>query len=86
MTYDEYKLLKIKVKRGVAFTTINNPPINLINIPLVEELVKFTQEVEMDNNVRVIVFDSADPEIFLAHYDVGDLAEYPIRYEIWSYR
>ncbi|MHA1487757.1 MAG: enoyl-CoA hydratase/isomerase family protein [Promethearchaeota archaeon] len=77
MTYDEYKLLKIKVKRGVAFTTINNPPINLINIPLVEELVKFTQEVEMDNNVRVIVFDSADPEIFLAHYDVGDLAEYP---------
>jgi enoyl-CoA hydratase/carnithine racemase len=77
MTYDEYKLLKIKINRGVAFTTINNPPINLINVALVEELVKFTQQVTLDDNVRVIVFDSADPEIFLAHYDVGDLAQYP---------
>ncbi len=77
MSYDEYKLLKVNIKRGVAFTTFNNPPVNLIDVALMEELEKFTQQVALDDNIRVIVFDSADPEIFLAHYDVGDLAQYP---------
>ena len=77
MSYDQYKFLKVKVKRGVAYTTIDNPPVNLITATLVEELLNFTQEVATDDNVRVIVFDSADPEIFLAHYDVGELNEFP---------
>jgi len=77
MSYDNYKLLKIRVHRGVAFTTIDNPPINLITTELVVELAKFAQEVAADEKIRVIVFDSADPDFFLAHYDVGELNVLP---------
>lgn len=77
MSYANYKLLKIRVNRGVAFVTIDNPPVNLITIKLVEELINFTNEVANDDKVRVIVFDSADPDFFLAHFDVSVLAELP---------
>lgn len=77
MSYEKYKLLKIRVRRGVAFATIDNPPINLISTELVTELAMFAQEVAKDDKVRVIVFDSADPDFFLAHYDVGELNQLP---------
>jgi len=77
MSYKEYKLLKIRVRGGVAYVTIDNPPTNLITIELVEEFLNFTKEVEKDDKVRVIVFDSADPDIFLAHFDVSVLDELP---------
>lgn len=77
MSYKNYKLLKIRVNRGVAFVTIDNPPVNLITIELVMELDMFAKEVANDEKVRVIVFDSADPDFFLAHFDVSVLAELP---------
>jgi enoyl-CoA hydratase/carnithine racemase len=77
MSYVNYKLLKIRMRRAVAFVTIDNPPINLITPDLVAELERFAREVAVDDNVRVIVFDSADPDFFLAHYDVGELNQLP---------
>ncbi len=77
MSYTNYKLLKIRVQSGVAYVTIDNPPINLITLNLVEEFINFTNEVENDDKVRVIVFDSADPNFFLAHFDVSVLKEMP---------
>lgn len=77
MTYDDYKLLKIRVDRGVAFATIDNPPINLLTIELTMELGRFAGEVAADEAVRVVVFDSADPDFFIAHFDVSVLAQLP---------
>lgn len=77
MSYENYKLLKIRVRRGVVFATIDNPPINLITSEFIAELERFAREVAADNNIRVIVFDSADPDFFLAHYDVGELNALP---------
>ena len=75
--YKNYKLLRIRVNSGVANCTIDNPPVNLITIDLVAELMRFTYQVERDDNVKVIVFKSADPDIFLAHFDVSVLSELP---------
>ena len=77
MAYDEYKFLKIRKERGVAFVTIDNPPINLLTIELSTELFNFSIEVSMDEEVKVIVFDSANPEFFIAHFDVNVLALFP---------
>ena len=77
MAYEQYKTLKINVKRGIANVTFDNPPVNLITAEMVEELHDFTHKIAADDNVKVIVFDSADPDIFLAHYDVGELNEFP---------
>lgn len=63
--------------KGVAFVTIDNPPINLMDLPLLAEMGRIFYQVERDDDVRVIVFQSADPEFFIAHYDVSLLTAMP---------
>jgi enoyl-CoA hydratase/carnithine racemase len=79
MRYSDYQSLAIRRERGVAFVTINHPPMNLLDVPLVKELSNFLDEAQSDDAVRVIVFESADPEYFLAHYDVQDLLTRPVQ-------
>jgi enoyl-CoA hydratase/carnithine racemase len=56
--------------------TFNNPPINLIDAVMMKELLNLLTEIERDKRVGVVLFDSADPDFFLAHYDIaGDPAE-----------
>jgi enoyl-CoA hydratase/carnithine racemase len=79
MSYTHYQSLAIRRERGVAFVTIKHPPINLLDVPLVKELSNFLDEAQSDDAVRVIVFESGDPEYFLAHYDVQDLLTRPVQ-------
>lgn len=69
MAYD-YRLLETRLDRGVLFATISNPPVNVMTLPLYEELVAFTEEVEKDQAVRALVLQSADPDFFIAHFDI----------------
>jgi enoyl-CoA hydratase/carnithine racemase len=77
MMYDGYNFLKINVDRRVAFVTIDHPPFNLMDMPLVEELDRFSREVQDDQDVRVVVIQSADPEFFIAHVDVTFIQSFP---------
>ena len=70
MAYDGYDCLKIRVDKGVAFVTIDHPPINLFDMALIMEMNTVGLELEADDSVRVIVIDSADPDFFIAHADV----------------
>ena len=47
-----------------------NPPINLIDLDTIAELQQLVSRLESDPKVKVIVFESRDPDFFLAHYDV----------------
>ncbi len=76
MSY-EYETLSVKLDRGVLFTTIDNPPINVMTMALYQDLVAFTSEVEGDDAVKVVVFQSADPDFFIAHFDVEILLSFP---------
>jgi enoyl-CoA hydratase/carnithine racemase len=73
MTHYSFDLLRVEVAGGVARVVIDHPPINLLDPRLVGELDRLETELRADDAVRAIVFDSADPEFFLAHYDIGDL-------------
>jgi len=70
MTYDDYEALRITVDGGIARATIDHGPINLLDLTLIIELDRFGSQVEADDEVRVVVLDSADPEFFAAHADV----------------
>ena len=64
---------QIKVlKRSPAYwtATFDHPPLNLVDFDTVRELEALITRIENDPEVRVVVFDSADPEFFLAHFDV----------------
>jgi enoyl-CoA hydratase/carnithine racemase len=57
--------------------TFANPPINLIDPEMVVALHDLLTEIEQDDRVAVVVFDSADPDFFLAHYDIlADLSAF----------
>ena len=71
MTYDNFSTLKVSVDAGVAFATIDHPPVNLLDAELITELDRFVGTVANDTNVRVVVFQSADPEFFIAHGDMN---------------
>jgi len=77
MSYDGYELLKIRIERGVAFVTIDHPPINLFDLALMSEIDRVGREIEEDENVRVVVLQSADPEFFIAHADVEMIEQLP---------
>jgi enoyl-CoA hydratase/carnithine racemase len=77
MSRYDFRLLRVSVRDGVAFVTIDNPPINLLDGPLTRELGALGKELAADPAVRVVVFQSADPDFFIAHSDVGDLRGLP---------
>ena len=76
MAYD-FELLRVRMEAGVATATIANPPINLITLPLMGELLRFAREVAADDGVRAVVLRSDDPEFWLAHFDVAAILAFP---------
>lgn len=70
MAYDGYESLRVRVDGGVAWVTIDHPPINLFDMPLIQDMLRVGEELEADAAVRVAVFESADPDFFIAHADV----------------
>ena len=70
MAYEGYKCFKIRMDRGVAFATIDHPPMNVLDVELLLEIDRIGQEVEADPKVKVVVFNSADPDYFVARGDV----------------
>ena len=77
MTYEGYECLRIRRERGVVFVTIDHPPINLFDLPLIREMDQLGRAVEADDEARVVVFASADPEFFIAHADVALIQTLP---------
>jgi len=78
MSYDDYQLLQIELDGGVATATVNAPPINVMTMPLFAELARFGQQVGDDDAVGAVVLKSADPDFFIAHFDVEAILEFPI--------
>jgi enoyl-CoA hydratase/carnithine racemase len=73
--------LRVTRESGVARVTLDNPPVNVLDVAMMTDLRHVLTALRDDDSVRVIVFDSADPEFFIAHVDMAlgdhldDLAE-----------
>jgi enoyl-CoA hydratase/carnithine racemase len=50
--------------------TFDHPPVNTIIAATVEELAELVGLIERDPDLNVVVFDSANPDFYLAHYDL----------------
>jgi enoyl-CoA hydratase/carnithine racemase len=73
-----YELVSVKVDGRIATVTVSNPPINIITIPLYMELAALSKELAADPDLAVVVMKSADPDFFLAHFDVSAILQFPI--------
>jgi len=57
--------------------TFSNPPINMFLPATIVELGALMADLEADSSVKVAVFQSANPDFFVAHLDVSKAAEHP---------
>jgi enoyl-CoA hydratase/carnithine racemase len=49
---------------------IENPPINLYDPEMFAELNVLMDTLDSDKDIKVVVFESANPDYFIAHYDI----------------
>lgn len=75
--YEGYKTFKFRLIRGVLFVTIDYPPVNLMTLDMVMDIARLAEEVAADDRVSVVVFESANPDYFIAHFDVTFLEQFP---------
>jgi enoyl-CoA hydratase/carnithine racemase len=71
MRYSDYKCFQFGFDSGIAFVSINHPPINLLDDVLSAEFDRLCRELEADESVRVVVLQSALPDFFIAHSGLG---------------
>lgn len=64
------KIRLTRVSPAYWKVTFASPPLNIVGPAEVRELVKIVELIEADKQVKVVVFDSALPEAFIAHYDL----------------
>ena len=57
----------------ILYVEIDNPPINLITVPLLFDFINLTKWVEDDDDSTVLVLKSVVDGFFIAHFDVGAL-------------
>lgn len=74
------KLLHLHIENGVANITFNNPPVNVLSGSLMKLLTEVLNGLSSD--VKVIVFDSANPDFFIAHVDINILDEREVLNEL----
>jgi len=82
----EAKVTQFNIDRthpGRWTITFNNAPINMFLPTTIDELGSLMTEIEVDPSVKVVVFQSANPDFFIAHLDVAKAAEQPDALGLW---
>ncbi len=72
-----------RTRPGRWTITFNNPPINMFVPSTIVELGTLMTDLEADPSVKVVVFQSANPDFFIAHLDVAKAAERPEALGLW---
>ncbi len=75
--YDELTGLRVTIAGGIARVVIDHPPINLFDLELMLAFDRLSQQLTEDDDVRVVVVSSADPDFWIAHADVSMILSLP---------
>ena len=75
MTYDKFITFGVRIENAVAWVTFDYPPVNIQGLPMIADLNNLAQKLEADDTVKVVVFQSVHPEIFVAHADTEFLKD-----------
>jgi enoyl-CoA hydratase/carnithine racemase len=70
MIETKFETIRISKANGIATIKIDNPPVNVLDVRLMREMRQFLTATRDDKYTRVLVFESADPEFFIAHVDM----------------
>jgi len=70
----ELNVIRTRIEDRVLVATLDAPPLNLIGPDIVGDLVRLVHYLEAhEEQISVVVFDSANPDFFSAHVDMVNL-------------
>lgn len=78
MPYSDYALIRFSRAGRVLTAVVDAPPINIVTLDLFAELARLAEELAADREIGVFVLKSADPDFFLAHFDVAAILAFPV--------
>ncbi|OPY13896.1 MAG: putative enoyl-CoA hydratase echA8 [Syntrophus sp. PtaB.Bin001] len=68
-----YETILLKIEGKIATITLNRPPMNPLNSVILREIAQAVGEIEADDNVKVIIVNSAGDRAFAAGADVKEM-------------
>lgn len=72
-----YDTITTSVNGSVLRATIDNPPINLYDDKLATDLFSLVNSLQNQTDIKVVILASANPEFWIAHYDINLLNLHP---------
>ncbi|MEM9139005.1 MAG: enoyl-CoA hydratase/isomerase family protein [Pseudomonadota bacterium] len=69
MKYENFQTFDVKVEDAIATVTFNFGTVNVQGQEMLADLNSLAMRLERDRSVKVVVFQSANPEIWVCHYD-----------------
>ncbi|BAV06931.1 Enoyl-CoA hydratase/carnithine racemase [Filimonas lacunae] len=66
-----------KISNAYWKISINNPPINLFDTEFSKQLMVLMDEMENNENLKAVVFETANPDFFVAHVELIHANEFP---------
>lgn len=75
MKSDQFTTFDICIDKAVAWVTFDFPQVNVQGLPMLADLNKLADALEADREIKVVVFQSAHPEIWVAHADTNFLKD-----------
>lgn len=70
-----FRYLEVERDGGIVRCTISNPPTHTLTANGVDELRQLVMELSGDGSVRVLLLTGGGEGVFIAHYEVGELAD-----------
>lgn len=75
MLYQGFTTFKTQADNGVLTVTFDFGPVNVQGLPMLADLNMLAQKLESDKSIKVVVFQSANPDIFVCHADTEFLKD-----------
>ena len=75
MTQKKFKNIVFETKESKTFLTINRPPLNILNISVMEEINEVLNSIVGNKEIKVLVISSSGEKAFSAGVDVADHTE-----------
>ncbi len=75
MKYEGFQTFNAVQSEGILRVTFDFGPVNLQGQEMLADLNSLAMRLERDRNTKVVIFQSANPEIWVCHYDTDLLKD-----------
>jgi enoyl-CoA hydratase/carnithine racemase len=77
MAYTDFTTLSVTTGNGIATATLDYGELNLMDMAMLLDIDRLGREIEADDEIKVLVLQSANPDFFVAHADLDLIATLP---------